>query len=86
MKFILRRPVKILQPDLDQLAKVKCENAYTEINARKVKNKNDSEAFRARMMKNMEREKELILKAKSLQSNRTRSRLQTSNTKPTQEN
>jgi len=50
-----------------------------------VKNKNDSEAFRARMMKNMEREKELILKAKSLQNNRTRSRLQTSVSKQTKD-
>lgn len=42
------------------------ENVFTEINNRKAKNRQESETFRARMMKNIQAEKDIIKKAKYL--------------------
>ena len=43
-------------------------NVFTEINNRKAKNRQESENFRARMMKNIQAEKDIIKKAKYLTS------------------
>lgn len=45
-------------------------SAVVEINSRKIKNQQDRETFRDRMIKNMVKEKEIIQKAKSVNANK----------------